>query len=200
MSTRYPFHQALWNEEGRPLRRTAKKVDDPERIHSFLQKASVGYLGLVDEEGTYVVPLNFVWWNDRICFHGAEEGRKSDALKHSPTVCFTVAEEHGTITNPVPAHTGTAYFSVMLFGRVEKVDDPAEATQVLDAMLNKYVPGYFSRPLSHKHVETYRSSMGSPTAVHRLFPIRVTAKEHRAYPDELFYPGKTIHDDLKTSR
>jgi nitroimidazol reductase NimA-like FMN-containing flavoprotein (pyridoxamine 5'-phosphate oxidase superfamily) len=185
--------------EVRPMRRITKAVTEQERIDSLLGQARVGYLGLVDQEGTYVVPLNFVWHQGKIYFHGSHEGRKVDALAQEGTYCFTVSEELGTITNPVPANTGTAYLSVMAFGPVEKVS-LEEATVALQAMLDKYVPGYFPTDLSQSHVEKYRSKAGASTAVFRLTPIRLTAKEDPGDPQAMFYPGRTLADDLEKNK
>ncbi|WP_124728128.1 pyridoxamine 5'-phosphate oxidase family protein [Staphylospora marina] len=181
----------------RPLRRTAKEVTDPARIGEFLRTAHVGALGLSDEEGTYVVPLNFVWHNGRIYFHGSDEGRKADAIKRGGTVCFSVFEEIAVTCDPVPALTGAAYFSVMVFGHCVPVENLDEKTEALQAMLDKYVPGYFSEPLSRTHVDRYRSGMGSPTVVYRIDPVRITAKEDNPPTDKYFVPGRTKEQDLK---
>jgi nitroimidazol reductase NimA-like FMN-containing flavoprotein (pyridoxamine 5'-phosphate oxidase superfamily) len=184
----------------RPLRRKAKEVTDKQRIDAFLRQAHVGYLGLADGEGTYVVPLNFVWHQGKIYYHGSEEGRKADAIKKAGVVCFTVFEEIGITCDPVPAKTGTAFFSVMVFGRVSPVNDLAEATDAMQAMLDKYVPGYFPGPLPTAHVERYRSSMGSKTMVFRIDPVRITAKEDATSDEHFFYPGRKQADDLRKSR
>ncbi|MFC4545473.1 pyridoxamine 5'-phosphate oxidase family protein [Paenactinomyces guangxiensis] len=191
-----PLHSLLSRKEGRPLRRITKEVKDHERVTELLNSTRVGYLGLYDEEGTYVVPLNFTWYNEKIYFHGSDQGRKFDALQKEGTICFTVAQDLGTITNPVPAKTGTAYLSVMVFGSVHVVTDPREATEALQSMLDKYVPGYFAKPLSQKHVEKYRSSMGSATVVCRIDPDRITAKEDSGNPGQMYYPGRKQEDDL----
>jgi uncharacterized protein len=73
----------------------------------------------------------------------------------------------------LPAETGTSYMSVMVFGKVEKVTDIHEATAALQAILDKYVPGYFSSSLSKGHVEKYRSGMGSPVSVYSIQPQRI---------------------------
>jgi nitroimidazol reductase NimA-like FMN-containing flavoprotein (pyridoxamine 5'-phosphate oxidase superfamily) len=182
----------------RSMRRVMKEVKEQERIEQFLQTARVGYLGLQDEEGTYVVPLNFSWVNGNVYFHGANAGRKFDALDSQRiTVCFTVADDLGTVAHPVPAETGTAYFSAMVFGKVRLVTDLQEATAALQAMLDKYVPGYFGQNLPSGHVERYRSPMGASTAVHCLVTERVTAKEDEGTPSQMFYPGRQQIDDVK---
>lgn len=180
----------------RPIRRKSKELKDEVKMKYLLNKSRVGYLGLADDEGTYVVPLNYVWYEDKIYFHGSNEGRKYDALLKGDTYCFTVVEDYGTVADPIPAHIGTAYTSVMAFGKIEMVADLEEARSAMQAMLDKYVPGYFSAELSKKHLETYRSSMGSPTIVYRLSPDRITAKEDSASLERLYFSGRKQADNL----
>lgn len=182
------------------MRRILKEVKDENKINNLLSSAKVGYLGLQDEEGTYVVPLNFVWKDKKIYFHGSEQGRKTDAIQLSNRVCFTVSEDKGTIANPWPAEIGTAYTSVMIFGKLKLIDNIDEVTAALQAMLDKFVPGYFERELSQKYVDSYRSSMGSRTMVYCLEPDQITAKEDAATEEELFFKGrKQVHDLKKTN-
>jgi len=179
-----------------PMRMYKLECRDETRIQTFLESAGTGFLGLNDDLSPYVVPLNFVWTGGAIYFHGAAEGRKADALRRNPLVCFTVCEDRGTISATVPALTDTAYMSVMLFGTAAPLDDLSEALSAMQAMLDKYVPGYYDRPLARSHLEKYVSSQGSRTQVYKLTPDRITAKEHEA-PDSsrLFYPGKTQRDE-----
>jgi len=182
------------------MRRNFQEVKDQNKIHDLLSIAKVGYLGLADEEGTYVVPLNFVWKDGKIYFHGSQEGRKADAIQTANRVCFTVSKDNGIIANPAPANIGTAYTSVMIFGRVKPLDHLDEATAALQAMLDKFVPGYFERELSQKYVDAYRSSLNSRTVVYCLEPDQITAKEETVEQDQLFLPGRKQIDDLKTKQ
>lgn len=181
----------------RAMRRSLKELTNEREINYLLSTAKVGYLGLYDNEGTYVVPLNFVWKDQKIYFHGSDQGRKMDAIKSNKRVCFTIAEDKGTVANPIPAKTGSAYTSVMVFGEINILDDLNERTVALQAMLDKFVPGYFESELSKKHVESYRSSLGSKTIVYCLDPDQITAKEDVAEDAQLFYPGRKRIDDLK---
>jgi nitroimidazol reductase NimA-like FMN-containing flavoprotein (pyridoxamine 5'-phosphate oxidase superfamily) len=179
------------------MRRSMKECKDPQRINEFLSCVKVGYLGLCDGNLPYVVPLNFAWANGALYFHGAAAGRKYEVMNENEQVCFTVSEDFGTIADPVPANVGTAYFSVMLFGKVKPIEDLTEATEALQHLLDKYVPGYFQTSLSKKHVETYRSSMGSKTAVYKIEVESITAKEDPIDEEKLFYSGRTVMDDVK---
>ncbi|WP_028983927.1 pyridoxamine 5'-phosphate oxidase family protein [Sporolactobacillus terrae] len=161
----------------RALRKKALECKDTDKINQFLINSEIGFLGVADEEYPYVVPLNYIWHKDSIYFHGANAGKKAELMQANPKVSFTVCEELGIMTSPVPAHTSTAYMSVMIFGQVKQIADWDEATEVMQKLLDKYVPGYFDRPLARSHVEKYRSKLGSPTTVYCLTPDVLTAKE-----------------------
>lgn len=146
---------------------------DEEKINTFLFEEETGYLGLSIQDIPYIVPLNYVWYGDCIYFHGASEGKKVDIIKENSNATFVVSRSFGTITNPIPAKTDTAYLSVILFG-----NDLTEATTAMQQLLNKYVPGYYPTALSQNHVDRYRSSMGSKTTVFKLVVKTITAKEN----------------------
>jgi len=170
-----------------------REVLDRSKVDDFLKKARIGHLGMVDGHLPYVVPLNFVWINEKFYFHGATGGRRNQVMDANPEVCCTVCEEYGTITDPVPAKTDTAYMSVMIFGKARPVDDLTEATHMLQEMMDKYVPGYYSRSLSRQHVEKYRSAVfGGPVQVYRIDPYHITAKENPVEEEKMYKPGKTV--------
>ncbi|MNJ60983.1 Pyridoxamine 5'-phosphate oxidase [compost metagenome] len=142
---------------------------------------------MVDGHLPYVVPLNYVWMEGKLYFHGATGGRRNRVMEANSEICFTVCEEYGTITDPVPAKTDTAYMSVIIFGEAQPVNDIEEATRMLQEMLCKYVPGYYNRPLSQQHVEKYRSAVfGGPVRVYRVDPHHITAKENPLQEGKMF--------------
>lgn len=179
------------------IRKQNMVVSDEKLVEELLVTGRVGCLGLVDGDDPYVVPLNYIWHQDAIYFHGARFGRKASLLEASPKATFVVVDDRGTIANPVPAKVDTAYLSVMVFGAVSLVTDLTEATAAMDAMLSKYVPGYFAQPLHSGHVESYVSGAGSHVAVHRLSADRVTAKQSEMDAAMMFYPGRTQVADVR---
>jgi nitroimidazol reductase NimA-like FMN-containing flavoprotein (pyridoxamine 5'-phosphate oxidase superfamily) len=178
------------------IRQQKLACTDDNRIDQFLSHARTGYLGLTDGDLPYVVPLNFIWMNEAVYFHGAAQGRKIDLIQTNPNGCFTVAEDYGTMVSPIPAKTDTAYMSVMLFGVIEPVTDLEEATAAMQIMLDKYVPGYYEKSLPQSHVEKYRSSLGSHTAVFKLIPNIRTAKENQLDTSLSFYPDRKVEMDI----
>ncbi|HWQ73762.1 MAG TPA: pyridoxamine 5'-phosphate oxidase family protein [Syntrophomonas sp.] len=169
------------------IRYTKRICTDTERIHTFLEQSRVGIVSMEAGEYPYAVPVNYVMMNECVYFHSAGSGKKTDILAQTPKVCFTVFEEIGTETNPVPCHVDTAYMSVMIMGTAGRVEDTNEATAALQRLLDKYLPGIFKQPLSPALVEKYRSSMDTKaTAVFKIRPDILTAKENRVAPELLF--------------
>lgn len=178
-----------------PLRNRERNCTNTDKIKHFLEHAQTGFLGLSLEDVPYVIPLNFVWLNNAIYFHGASEGRKITYIENNPFACFTIGESYGTITSPIPAGTDTAYMSVIIEGTMHPVTDLNEATAAMQVMLDKYVPGYYNRPLGRSHVERYVSPLGGKTGIYKLSAASVSAKEKEAIIDRMFYEGKTIHSN-----
>lgn len=174
------------------LRMKKRVWNNNREIEQFLQSARTGSLGLSDSHQPYVVPLNFVYMNHCIYFHCAAEGRKNKIMSENASVCFTVSEEFGTMTSAVPAHTDTAYNSVIIFGKAMEINDLEEATEVMQRMLDKYVPGFYSSRLPSAHVEKYKSSLGSKTAVFQISIEEISGKQNILDSSILFEPGKKV--------
>ncbi|MCC5467205.1 pyridoxamine 5'-phosphate oxidase family protein [Pelosinus baikalensis] len=166
---------------------TKRNCTDQNKIETFLLQERTGVLGMISDSLPYAVPVNYVWHNGSIYFHGMGSGKKVSILSKNPPVSFTIYKEHGTVMDPVPCHADTSYMSVMLFGQVAKVTDSEEAAAVLQKLLEKFMPQYYSHPLTSTLIEKYRSGMdGNGVAVYRLTPQDMTAKENAVAANQLF--------------
>ena len=164
-----------------------RECSDNKKISEFLSKTRTGVIGMISDATPYAVPVNYVWCDGSIYFHGMGSGKKENILKAEPSVCFTVYEEYGTVTDPVPCHADTAYMSVMLFGKAEKVTEIDEIVKVLQAILDKYTPQFYKQALSGDFVGKYRSAMdGNVVSVYRITPKEMTAKENSEEEYKLF--------------
>ena len=106
-----------------------------EEVENILKTSPNGTLALYGENGCpYSVPVNFVYLNGKIYFHGAAEGYKLDCMKKDPHVSFSVigkddiAKENFT----------TLFSSVIAFGTIRVIDTMEEKIPVLEAMVGKY--------------------------------------------------------------
>ncbi len=173
------------------IRYTARSCTDQEKINAFLTRSRVGVISMAAGDYPYAVPVNFVWLDGSVYFHGMGSGKKVDLLAAAPNVSFTVYEEIGTVTDPVPCHADTAYFSVMLFGKAQRVTDSQEAAGVLQALLQKFTPGLYEQRIQAKLVEGYRSALdGNAVSVFRVTPKELTAKENSAPKESLFHAAE----------
>lgn len=156
-------------------------------IEEFLFKARTGVIGISGDRYPYCVPVNYIWKNGTVYFHGLSSGKKVQLLESNPDVSFTVYEEFGTVKDQMPCHADTAYRSVMLFGRVEKIEDSNESAEVLQAILDKFMPGFYRDKISPQLVEKYRSTHDNKAvAVYKIIPVAITAKENIAKKEKLF--------------
>ena len=89
---------------------------DAKEIEQFLKNTRTAVVGIQGKEYPYCVPVNHIWHNQAVYFHGMGSGKKTELLKENPGVCITVYEEMGTVRDAVPCHADTSYKSVMIFG------------------------------------------------------------------------------------
>lgn len=107
-------------------------IEHLEGIETILKGEGVGFLGLVDGPGVYVVPLNYAYVPGRIIVHCSRTGHKLDCIRAHPDVCFTVGRQ----TGEVQAHGGgTCHVdndSVICYGRARIVEDLQEKAELLN--------------------------------------------------------------------
>ncbi|ATB69727.1 pyridoxamine 5'-phosphate oxidase-related, FMN-binding protein [Sulfurospirillum diekertiae] len=178
------------------IRYTKRVCTDESIIEAFLNETRVGVVSMVDDQNIpYAVPVNFVWYKGSIYFHGMGSGKKERLLLQKPSVCFTLFHEYGTVVDPVPCHADTAYRSVMIFGKAQKLTDTEESALVLQKLLDKYTPHYYKHQLAGSLIEKYRSTHdGKAVSVYKIVPTALTAKENIAQESELFNNEAFLHE------
>jgi len=127
------------------MRRAERQVTELAEISGILSRCEVGHLGVVDDEGPYVVPLTFAHAvrDGRIVVyvHGADKGRKAAAIALDPRVCFEAEVRVRTIVTPAIQDLSVAYESVVGEGTARVVTDADEAREAVRLIVDKYVPG-----------------------------------------------------------
>lgn len=169
------------------IRYKQRICSDETKIQEFLSKSRNGVVGISGAKYPYCVPVNYIWKDGAVYFHGLSSGKKTELLRENSDVSFTVYEEIGTVKDVVPCHADTAYMSVMIFGKAEKVEDSIESAEVLQGILEKFMPGFYQSKISQTLVEKYRSVHDNKgVAVYKIVPTQITAKENAAEEDEIF--------------
>ncbi|KAF0208426.1 MAG: putative flavin-nucleotide-binding [Actinobacteria bacterium] len=109
----------------------------PDDTRVFLATAEVLRLGMVDDDGPYVVPVNFGYADGLLYVHGPAEGRRLDAIARDPRVCFEADE--CTIIRADKACGFTARFrSVIGYGTARVLSSADEKRAGLDVIMRQY--------------------------------------------------------------
>lgn len=119
----------------REMRRKKQQIPDNEAI-AILENGKVGILAVNGDNGyPYTVPLNYMFYNGKIYFHGASEGHKFDSIKNNPKVSFCVISQDKII----PEKYTTAYESVVVFGNAKIMDDKEEIKKLFMTLQRNFI-------------------------------------------------------------
>jgi nitroimidazol reductase NimA-like FMN-containing flavoprotein (pyridoxamine 5'-phosphate oxidase superfamily) len=116
------------------LHRKEKEITDQNEMIEFLKQRKYATIAMCRENEPYIVTLNYGYDKDgnALYFHCALEGLKRDFIKRNPSVCATVIEDRGYKMG----ECDHAYRSVVIWGRMQAVEDFHEKKHALDVMLN----------------------------------------------------------------
>lgn len=105
----------------------------------MLENAPYGVMALEgDDRYPYTVPVNYVYADNKIYFHGAVEGHKVDAAKRNEKVSFCVV----TQADVVPEAYNCLYLSAIAFGKIRVAEDEQEKREALELIIDKYSKGF----------------------------------------------------------
>ncbi len=117
-------------------------VQDKRLIEEILDKTQYGVLAL-NGERPYALPVNFVYFESAIYFHGSHKGKKMTILKKKPLVSFSVIADHTILPSYIMSDSdlacpATAFFkSIIIDGKVESIINMKEKRVVFSAMMKK---------------------------------------------------------------
>lgn len=117
------------------MRRIRQQLSQKECME-ILQNQTVGVLALAENNDyPYAVPLNYVYYNGKIYFHCAVSGHKLDIIKKQNKASFCIIDKDTV----VPEKYTTFFRSVIVFGKMEIVEDDSEKMAALKELAYKYV-------------------------------------------------------------
>lgn len=122
----------------RQMRRIKQELPIAE-AKSLLKKNKRGVLSLNGEDGyPYSIPINYFYDSEenKLYFHGAKTGYKVDCIKNNNKSCFVTYGDEELSDN------GWSYYlkSVVVFGKIEIVEDRELAAKKLRELSAKYYP------------------------------------------------------------
>ena len=151
------------------MRRANRETTDLNEIKKIVDECKVLRIATKDEEGLYVVPLNFGYSYENgkftFYFHSAKEGRKIDAFKANEQVAFEMDCEHELLDAGKACGYSYKFASIIGTGSITFL----EGEEKLDALsiLMKHQTG--------KNF-TFNEKMAKDVAVCSLSAEKLTAK------------------------
>jgi nitroimidazol reductase NimA-like FMN-containing flavoprotein (pyridoxamine 5'-phosphate oxidase superfamily) len=132
-------------------------------IDILMAHARIGRLAMSSLSGIpYVIPLPFLWHKCSLYLRLELEGRKGKVLQENNRVCFEVDWYTETLSD---------YSSIILEGKLTRVEDPEQASALIAAMNSKYL-----------HLRKDRPNSVNPTlALYRLTPGNMSGRKKRCY-------------------
>lgn len=163
------------------MRRAEREITDMEELLAVLDLCNVCRIGLQDDEGMYIVPVNFgySYQNGQVSlfFHSALDGRKTRALGEQKPVAFEMDCEHELVRGDIPCQYSFAYKSIIGQGNAIKLTDATDRKVALEVLM-KHVTGekHMLTELMTGAVNVYKIEVKKMTGKHRPHPMAATAK------------------------
>jgi uncharacterized protein len=161
------------------MRRNEFNIQDKQSIKKILSECEYGTLSLVSQGKPYGVAVNFVWHNEKIFIHGANEGRKVNTIKENPLASFLVVQAFSTIpsyfSQTLAACPATQFFaSVHCEGAIKEIKTPQAKAIVLNKLMEKLQKEGGYEPIAYE--KAMYSSMIDKTAIFELTPTQLSCK------------------------
>ncbi len=121
------------------MRRKERAMKTSGEMEHLLERMPVGRMAVTTEDGPYIVPVNYLFSEGSIYFHSGLAGRKLNALRVDPRVCFMVDEIGPQVIWEGGCGISQIYKSVVCFGKAEFVEEQSKKRQILEKMVQKYV-------------------------------------------------------------
>lgn len=171
------------------MRRKERAVTDDAWMQALLQRAAVGVMATSYDDQPYITSNLFVYDPGAHCLylHTAKAGRFLANIEHNPRIAFTVMEMGRLLPADTSLEFSVEYASVVIFGTVQIVTDPDDATRALQLLLDKsaphLLPGVDYRPPVESELKR--------TAVFRVTIEEWSGKQKSAPAD---FPGAYVFD------
>lgn len=110
-------------------------------MEEIIAKCLYCTMAMVDQNNQpYVLPMNFGYADGVVYLHSAPEGKKVNILRVNNSVClsFSADLELRHQHKDVACSYGMKYRSVLVYGKVEFIDDPVEKRRVLNILMKQY--------------------------------------------------------------
>ena len=104
---------------------------DRETVYNILDTAFVCHVGFSVDGQPFVIPTNYGRSGDTLYLHGSAASRMLKTLSGGVPVCVTVTHVDGLVLARSAFHHSVNYRSVVILGKTQLVEDPAEKMEAL---------------------------------------------------------------------
>lgn len=155
------------------MRRKDREVTDINDLLSIVEECRICHLGLIDDKGMYIVPLNYgyEYINQRLnlYFHSAHVGRKIDAIINNPNVCIEMDCDHRLIEGEKACDYSFGFKSIIGNGKASIVSDYNEKLKGLSLLMKHETQREFE----------FDEKMVNQVSVIKVEVIEFTGKYHK---------------------
>lgn len=169
-------------QEERPKHRGLRIA--PERMAEILRDTHWGVLATVDAAGKpYAVPIGFAWdeRDNSIILHTNRYGQKLQHIARDPSVCFTVVGSSELVAEKFSA----GFESLVIFGRMEEITDPAQRLAAATLFCRKFAPRTVAN-IDTEHAESEINDLAQMMehaldymGMYRIVPEHIDGKQRR---------------------
>lgn len=155
------------------MRRKDREVTDINELLSIVEECRICHLGLMDDKGMYIVPLNYgyEYINQRLIlyFHSAHVGRKIDAIMNNPNVCVEMDCDHRLIEGEKACDFSFGFKSIIGNGKASIVSEYNEKLKGLSLLMKHETQKEFE----------FDEKMVNQVSVIKVEVIEFTGKYHK---------------------
>jgi uncharacterized protein len=142
LTKRFPVQDTFSpTERTRIVREPNRAAYDRDLIYRILDEGFVCHLGFSMDGQPFVIPTMFARVGESVYFHGSAASRTLRGAASGLAVCLTVTLSDGLILARSVFNHSMNYRSVVVLGRANLIDDPAEKLLALHAFTEKLIPG-----------------------------------------------------------
>ena len=124
-----------------------KVVLDTTQIEDIIKKCLFCNVAMVDEQNEpYVVPMNFGYHRGVVFLHSSKVGKKIDILSKHNRVCISFSTDHELRwqSEQMACSYSMKYRSVLVYGRVDFIEEPEEKIEALNCIMRQYTDRAFT--------------------------------------------------------
>jgi nitroimidazol reductase NimA-like FMN-containing flavoprotein (pyridoxamine 5'-phosphate oxidase superfamily) len=125
----------------RVIREPHRGVYDRETVYQILDEGFLCHVGFAVEGQPFVIPTSYGRKDSTLYIHGSAASRMLRQMRDGVAVCITVTLLDGLVLARSVFNHSMNYRSVVILGKAELVNDPAEKLEALRILSEHILPG-----------------------------------------------------------